>query len=151
MAARYGSEIYSVDHKGRVSVPVALRRASTRRSMELYLTLGFEGCIAMYDVDQWKVFEAQLRAIPYGDPQGRAFVRAFLDATFGPLTPDAQGRITIPQKLLDIAGLKKDVKFLPLPDRIEIWDPARYDERQPAPVPVDFSDAGKTFLGGPRS
>ncbi len=150
MSNRYGSEIYTIDHKGRVSVPVALRRASGR-SKDVYLTLGFEGCIAMYDAEQWQVFEASLRAIPYGDPEGRAFARAFYDNTVGPLTPDAQGRITIPQHLLRIARLTKEAKFLPCGDRIEIWDPSTYAEKNPAADQALLSAQAKRFFGGQAS
>jgi MraZ protein len=150
MAARYGSEIYTIDHKGRVSVPVALRRASARRSREVYLTLGFEGCIVMYDAEQWKAFESRLNTIPYGDEEGRAFARLFFDATVGPLVPDTQGRIGIPQHLLHSAGLTKEAKFLPMGDRIEIWDPERYREAS-APARVDLKKAGARWFGGGAS
>jgi MraZ protein len=101
----------------------------------------------MYDAEQWKVFESRLNAIPYGDEEGRAFARVFFDATVGPLTPDAQGRIGIPQHLLQSAGLAKEAKFLPLADRIEIWDPQRYLETS-APAKVDLKKGGSRWFGG---
>ncbi len=150
MPNRYGSEIYTIDHKGRVSVPVALRRAGGRRSLEIVLTRGFEGCIAMYTLEQWSRFEALLNAIPYGDTAGRKFARAFYESTVGPLTPDAQGRITVPPHLLALAGLTKEAKFLPMGDRIEIWDPARYAERQQA-GDLDMIQGAERYFGGPQS
>ncbi len=146
----FGSETYTIDHKGRVSVPVKMRRASGRKSMEVVLTRGFEGCITMYTREQWSVFEGMLNRIPYGDVEGRRFARAFFDATVGPLTPDAQGRITLPQHLLDLAGLSKEAKFLPMGDRIEIWDPARYAERQRADE-LDLAKSAERYFGGPQS
>jgi MraZ protein len=130
MSIRYGSETYNIDHKGRVSVPVALRRARGRQSMALTLARGLDGCIVMYTEEQWTDFKARLKGIPYGEREGRDFKRQFFAHTVGPLTPDAQGRITIPAHLLGIAGLTKEVKFLPMDDRIELWDPARWNERQ---------------------
>ncbi len=150
MSNRYGSETYTIDHKGRVSVPAILRRASGRKSMDVVLTRGFEGCIVMYTPEQWARFEAMLNAIPYGDTEGRAFARAFYESTVGPLTPDAQGRIVIPAHLLKLAGLVKDAKFLPLGDRIEIWDPARWAEKHPA-SDLDMVKGAERYFGGPRS
>ena len=74
MSDRYGSETYNIDHKGRVSVPVALRRASGRRaSLQVVLTRGFEGCIVMYTLEQWARFEAMRDRIlalhPYDVPE----------------------------------------------------------------------------------
>lgn len=146
----FGSETYTIDHKGRVSVPVRLRRASGRRSMEVVLTRGFEGCIALYTTEQWRKFEGMLNAIPYGDIEGRRFARAFFESTVGPLTADAQGRITIPPHLLEMAGLAKEAKFLPMGDRIEIWDPVRFTERQRVDE-LDLAKAAERYFGGPTS
>ncbi len=150
MSPFFGSETYTIDHKGRVSVPVKLRRAGGRRSMEVVLTRGFEGCVVMYTLEQWATFEAMLNRIPYGDVAGRAFARTFFDATVGPLTLDAQGRITLPPHLLSLAGLSKEAKFLPLGDRIEIWDPTRYAERQRGDE-VDLVKGAQRYFGGPQS
>jgi MraZ protein len=42
--------------------------------------------------------------------------------------PDAQGRILIPQRLRDYAGLGRDVVVIGALDRIEIWDADRWRE-----------------------
>jgi MraZ protein len=42
--------------------------------------------------------------------------------------PDAQGRILIPQRLRDYAGLGRDCAVIGALDRIEIWDAARWRE-----------------------
>jgi MraZ protein len=127
MGRTYGSEIYTIDHKGRVSVPVALRRASGRRRLEYVLSRGLDNCLWLFTPEQWSAYEQKLNAIPYGDPAGRAFVRSVYAHTVGPLIPDAQGRITIPAHLLALAGLEKDARFLITGDKIEIWNPQRYD------------------------
>ena len=40
--------------------------------------------------------------------------------------PDTQGRILIPQRLRDFAGLERDVIIIGAIDRIEIWNAARW-------------------------
>jgi transcriptional regulator MraZ len=88
-----------------------------------------------------------LNAIPYGDVAGRAFARTFYADTVGPLVPDGQGRIPIPAHLLRLAGLTKDAKFLPMGDRIEIWDPVRYQERHEADDETMVKGAERYFGG----
>ena len=41
---------------------------------------------------------------------------------------DRQGRATIPRRLLDFAGIEKDVTVIGVQDHIEIWDRAAWDE-----------------------
>jgi len=122
----YGTETYSIDHKGRLSVPAAMRRTADRsKSLRSFiLVAGFEGCLWLYGLDEWAGVEARLRKLPMGDRRGRAFARAFLlDAC--KVTVDAQGRITIPPALLRRAGLGKEAVLLGQVDRIEIWDAER--------------------------
>ena len=48
-------------------------------------------------------------------------MRAFA-ANAHEVRPDSQGRITIPQRLREFAGLERDVVVIGAIDRIEIWD-----------------------------
>lgn len=126
MASFYGTETFAIDHKGRLSVPAAMRRAASRgkSANDFFLVAGFEGCLALYPLDDWKRVEERLRRIPMGDRRGRAFARAFLlDAC--KVTVDAQGRVTIPPALMHRAGLGKDAVLHGQVDRIEIWNPDR--------------------------
>src|SRR6478735_4692482 len=90
MSSFYGTETYAVDHKGRLSVPAAMRRAGSKKALgAFHLVAGFEGCLALYSLEDWKRVEDRLRRIPMGDRRGRAFARAFLmDAC--EVTVDAQ-------------------------------------------------------------
>lgn len=122
----YGTQTYAIDHKGRLAIPAAMRRAGKGKKIhaEFILVHGFEGCLALYAPDDWAHVEERLRKIPMGDRKGRAFARAFLlNAT--PVTVDAQGRISIPPALLRRADLGKDAVLHGQVDRIEIWNPER--------------------------
>ena len=50
-------------------------------------------------------------------------------------TPDKQGRITIPPMLREYAALRKDVVVIGVMNRVEIWDPHRWQE---------YSEAGES-------
>ena len=126
MSSFYGTETYSIDHKGRLSVPASMRRATGRKKslQSFILVAGFEGCLSLFGLDEWMRVEDRLRKVPMGDRRGRAFARAFLmDAC--KVTVDAQGRITIPPALMRRAGLGKEAVLLGQVDRIEVWDAER--------------------------
>jgi MraZ protein len=126
MSSFYGTQTYAIDHKGRLSVPAAMRRSTSRKQplANFFLVAGFEGCLSLYSPEDWQRVEDRLRRIPMGDRQGRAFARAFLmDAC--KVTVDAQGRVTIPPALMHRAGLGKEAVLHGQVDRIEVWNPER--------------------------
>ena len=124
MHSFYGTETYAIDHKGRLSVPAAMRRAGRKPIDRFLLVAGFEGCLALYTEDQWQRIEDKLQQLPMGGKKARAFTRALLmDASR--VTVDAQGRITIPPALMSRAGLGKEAVLLGQVGRIEIWNPER--------------------------
>ena len=52
-------------------------------------------------------------------------MRAF-SANAAEVKPDSQGRILLPQRLREFAGLERDVVVIGAIDRIEIWDSNRW-------------------------
>jgi len=122
----YGTNSYAIDHKGRLSVPVSLRRPAGRKKPieSFFLVAGFEGCLSLYAPEDWARVEERMRKLPMGGRKARAFTRAFLmDAT--PVTVDAQGRVTIPPALMSRAGLGKEATLHGVGDHIEVWNPER--------------------------
>ena len=122
----YGTNSYAIDHKGRLSVPVSLRRPAGRKKPieSFFLGAGFEGCLSLYAPEDWARVEERMRRLPMGGRKARAFTRAFLmDAT--PVSVDAQGRVTIPPALMSRAGLGKEATLHGVGDHIEIWNPER--------------------------
>ena len=127
MSSFLGTETYAIDHKGRVAIPVAMRRgAAARKTLTTFvLAGGFEGCLALYSVEEWARVEDRLRRVPMGGRSGRAFQRAFL-LDVVKVSVDAQGRITIPPALMNRAGLGKEAVLHGVLNRIEIWNPERF-------------------------
>ena len=60
----------------------------------------------------------------------RNFKRAFYSGA-GEAVFDKQGRIVIPQPLLEYADIKRDVVIVGVSDAVEIWDAAKWDESEP--------------------
>lgn len=148
MSSFLGRATYSIDHKGRITIPAPMRRdADTKESIDtFYIAPGFDGCVALYSPVEWKRIADQLRAIPLGDRDGRAFVRAFL-MDVSQVTVDGQGRISIPSSLMSRAGLGKEAVLHGTLRCIEIWNPERH-RKEEALVQNRFEEFAARLLGG---
>ena len=118
-----GCHSHSVDYKGRIFIPSKLRkRVVTKKNKIVAVTRGFDQCLSIYSLNVWKVFESKLLALPQSKRKNRFIVRYFLENKED-VEVDSQGRIKIPQHLLDYAGIEKEVIIAGVLDRIEVWNP----------------------------
>ncbi len=110
MAFFKGQEIYSIDSKGRVNIPVKMRKAMSPESQDTFnLLRGQEECIVAYPLDEWKKYEEKFATLNQFVPENRYFLRTLLQWS-EEVTLDAQQRITIPKKLIEFAGLENKLK-----------------------------------------
>lgn len=112
-----GEYSHSIDAKGRLSVPSKFRDVL---GDSFVVTKGLDGCLFVFDEEEWKSFEEKLRALPITHRDTRKFTRFFL-AGANTVEVDKQGRILLPSVLREFAGLEKDVVLLGVGSRIEIW------------------------------
>ncbi len=123
-----GRYIHRIDSKGRLFLPARLREAGRGVVYsEFVVTKGVGGCLAILPVDDFESFLAEF--IPEDIPPDRqiAFYREF--ASWAHVVPvDGQGRINLPQVLIDEVGLGEEVLILGVVDWIEVWDPTRYSD-----------------------
>ena len=118
---------YSVDAKGRISIPARLRKQVSPDSNDTFImTQGTDKCIDIYPLDQWNLLEAKLLKLNLFQPDDARFTRMFLQNAFDD-TLDTQARILIPQNLLIYAGITKEVLILGVTTKIELWNPSVYE------------------------
>ena len=123
-----GSFKYSVDSKGRVSIPAKLRKYLTPEANDTFiLTRGTAQCIDVYPMDNWKELAAnKLNQLNSFDPKEAMFIRMFLqEAAEDKL--DSQSRLLIPKSLIEYAGIEKDIFILGAVKKIEFWNPDKYE------------------------
>ena len=114
-----GEYQHSIDAKGRISFPARLRE---ELGGVFVVTKGFDSCLSVYAMEEWKALETKVNALPM---KARSFQR-FLFAGAAQLSPDKQGRVLIPQHLREYAGLNEDVTVVGVSSRVEIWDSAKW-------------------------
>lgn len=118
-----GEYNHTIDAKGRVIVPSKFRETL---GDEFVVTKGLDGCLFVYDNNEWAAFEEKLKSLPITNKDARQFVRFFL-AGAASVEVDKQGRILLPGSLREFAELIKDVVLIGVGSRIEIWSKERWE------------------------
>ena len=120
-----GSYTYQLDGKGRVALPAAFRREAP--DQRFVLVQAYVPSLALYPETEWASVEERLRELLKHQPESRYWVLSVM-ANAVEVVPDAQGRILVPARLQEAAELKGQVLLVGSIDKIEIWNPAKFDE-----------------------
>jgi MraZ protein len=123
VAELLGTHRYQLDPKGRVSLPARFREAFVDGC---WLTIGQDRCLYVFPRAEWERRAKEVRSSPLSNADGRAYSRFFFGSS-EEAKLDGQGRVTIPQRLREVAGIQKEVVVLGVRDRMEIWDRETYD------------------------
>lgn len=118
-----GQYNHTIDAKGRTFVPAKFRETLGEHFV---VTMGLDGCLFLYPDEKWEEFAEQLKALP-GTKEARQLQRYFL-AGAAEMEIDKQGRILIPPHLREHAALTKDVIFVGVLGKIELWSRERWQD-----------------------
>ena len=122
------SRIVTIDTKGRVMIPVQLRRGF-RYGELLYLTAGSGPCILLLDKQQWNnLINSYHELDPLIESDERNKLR-MLQGYMEEIEIDPQGRILLPGHLTGYAKISAKALFLRLSGWIEIWNPDLFEKR----------------------
>ena len=119
-----GTYYHTLEEKGRVSVPKQFRQNLSPGSV---ITKGLDGCLFIFTAESWSKLTAKLETLPLTSKPARDFLR-LLTYHATPLDTDKLGRTHLPENLITLAGIKKDVVFAGALTRVEIWDKSRYHD-----------------------
>lgn len=117
-----GKSYHSLDTQRRVTVPKHMRGDLGAQPI---LTRGFDGGLFLLPESFWQGLMNTLEHQPFTQKRSRDFVRLLSNDAY-PVTPDALGRVTIPNDLAAAFGLSKDVVIVGSLQYIEVWDRERY-------------------------
>lgn len=117
-----GTYYHTLEEKGRVSVPKQFRSRLAQGSV---ITHGLDGCLFIFPPDSWKSLSDKLRKLPLSKKVSRDFLR-LLTYNASIVEYDKLGRVRLPESLLTLAGLTKDVVFAGALTRVEVWDRKTY-------------------------
>jgi MraZ protein len=113
---------HSIDGKGRVSIPAKFRETLKREygSDELIVTI-FDSCLVAYPFAEWQIFEEKMKDFSQLKKEAKSFLRYFYSGAME-CAIDDHGRILIPPQFRDHANLNKEIVFLGVMNRFEIWN-----------------------------
>ncbi len=106
-----------LDDKGRLILPARFR---DQLQGGLVITKGHERCLSVWTQAGFDELTRQVSAAPANDAAGRAYQRILFSAANQEVL-DKQGRITVPPRLREYAGLTRDCAVIGAMDHVEIW------------------------------
>jgi len=121
-----GAYEHSVDDKGRTVIPARFRQ---KLGEKFVITRGLHGCLWVFPDRMWPAVQQKLTPKSLLDDRGVKLERYFLGAA-SECIPDRQGRVAIPQMLMDHARIKpgESIWVVGLTDKVEIWSRSKWDE-----------------------
>ena len=122
-----GSHPARIDDKGRLKIPNAFRSLveDQHGAGSLYVTSLNGESVRIYPMPVWVAIEQRLARMPSTHP---ARIK-FLDRVnyYGQVSEfDVQGRVLIPARVRDAAGMAGDVDILGQVDHLEVWNHDRF-------------------------
>lgn len=111
----------------RVSVPSQFRK---ELGQPIILARWYEGCLVLVGREYWKALykrltgETGIIVNPVRDTERFILASAF------EVVPDEQGRIVIPERLVEYSNLGDDLYFIGLGEKVEIWDKVTWEEKE---------------------
>ncbi|MFO7951209.1 MAG: division/cell wall cluster transcriptional repressor MraZ [Bacillota bacterium] len=119
-----GEYHHTLDGKGRVIIPSRLREGLGDRFV---ITRGLDHCLFVYPNSEWVRLEQKMKELSFTKRDSRAFVRLFFSGAME-VEADRQGRVLIPPNLREYAGIEKDIMFIGVSNRVEIWNETAWKE-----------------------
>ena len=120
-----GELTQKMDVKGRTVIPSKIR---DNLAEKLVVTRGIDKCLFAYPESAWTALQEKLSSLPFTDKKVRSFNRFFLGGA-ETLDADKQGRVLVPASLRAYASLDKEVVWVGVGNRIEIWDIDKWNEQ----------------------
>ncbi len=118
---------HALDPKGRLTLPSSFREHLNSDQPGMFALSLDKNCLDIYPMPAWRNFLERLKALPNTDAQVAKVKHVILSMAF-PCEVDRQGRVLVPPKLRELAGIGRDVTVVGYLDTINVWDRARWEE-----------------------
>lgn len=134
-----------LDAKGRLVLPARIKSGLPESSgNELVIGLGFEKCLVVYPLQEFKKIYSKVAGLSEFNPEYRRLQRNFFRGNTV-VELDNSGRFLIPKPMLAYAQLEKSVTVIGMGNKVELWNPELYQE-QLYTDQNEFSDNVQRFL-----
>lgn len=135
----------TVDAKGRLLLPSRIKaQMPEESSQELVLRRGFEPCLILYPMVEFRKVFARISGLSEFNEEYRRLQRNFLSGV-ATIELDGNGRFLIPKVMLSYAQIEKDVVLVGTGSKVEIWRPSVY-EKHLIKDPAELSKLAEKYL-----
>jgi MraZ protein len=128
-----GTHPRTLDDKKRLSLPRRLRELLGEPAT-LFIAPGPDQCLWLYTQTELEQLAAKLDQAPATDAEARVFRRLYFAQTEA-ADLDRSGRLLIPERLVQFAGLQHEVVLLGVRDHLELWDAQKWQQYLTANAP----------------
>tara|TARA_B100000609_G_C17098120_1_gene373087 strand:+ start:166 stop:633 length:468 start_codon:yes stop_codon:yes gene_type:complete len=142
-----GSYECKVDTKGRVMMPVSLKKQLSKLVNEGFVLKRavFNPCIEMYPVNEWSKLMNKLNGLNRFNKKNNDFIRRFT-AGVKKVDMDISGRFLIPKDLIKHANIDKQIVVSSAVNILEIWDKSTY-ENEINEAAINFGSLAEQVMG----
>ena len=119
-----GSYYHRLEGKGRVSLPKIFRQQA---GSDWVITPGLDGGLFVFPGHDFECELQKLAQLEFNQVDQRNFIRHLVNQA-QPSVLDKTGRLLIPEHLLKLAHLNKEVVIVGSLTRLEIWDQTVYHQ-----------------------
>lgn len=116
----------TLDDKNRLAFPKRVRE-QLNEPERLFVTPGPDRCLWIYSQDGLERLAEKLDQSPATDAEARVFRRLYFAQTEA-VDVDGSGRVLVPERLIEFAGLTRDVVLIGVRDHLELWDARRWQQ-----------------------
>ena len=134
-----------LDAKGRLVLPARIKaQLPEGESRELVIRRGFEPCLIMYPMVEFKKVFSKISGLNEFNEEYRKLQRNFLSGVVT-VELDGNGRFLIPKNMLTYAQIDKDAMLVGTGSKVEIWNPTIYEKHQ-IQDPSELSKLAEKYL-----
>ncbi len=117
----FGEYNHTLDNKGRLTIPAKFRHDFDDG---LIVTRGLDGCLFIFTVKAGPFRSEFLQQLAI-EKRISSFLR-YIYSGADKLRPDGQGRIILPARLREYAGIETEAVVVGIEERLEVWSPERW-------------------------
>lgn len=117
-----GTTNNNIDSKGRIVLPARFRE---ELGETFIIAKGFFDCVQVLSIPEFEGLRKKIKELP---AMQALRLQYKIIATAVEVSPNSQGRISIPANLRKAAGLEKSAVVVGMDTRVEIWNEDKFNE-----------------------
>lgn len=117
-----GTTTHNIDSKGRIVLPARFRE---ELGETFIIAKGFFDCVQVLSIPEFEGLRKNIKEMP---ARMALSMQYKIIATAVEVSPNSQGRVSIPANLRKAAELEKSATVVGMDNRIEIWNEDKFNE-----------------------